>query len=472
MNRKKILGYAIGPIGSGLLGFISLPIITWFYSVEDIGRISMLQIYISFCILLFCFGLDQAYVREYHENTNKGELLNSLSFPTIMITVICLIGLLLFSPSFISIHLYNIDSAYLSIITVSAFFAAVISRYLALILRMQEKALQFSMSQILPKILFLIFLVNVVVFDVARNTESLVTANALSIIAACSIYIWNTRKDLKSALKAKFNPQIFHKGCIYAFPLIFSSLAGWGLNIADRLFLKNYSSLSELGVYSVSMSIATIATLFAGIFNTIWAPMVFKWQSQNSVETQKIHIIANNVVAIVFFLVVFLGLFSWVLPYFFPQQYVNIQYLLPCCLLAPLLYTISEITGIGVSLKRKTIYTMLASVIAMLTSIALCYLLVPVYGAKGASSATVFAFFVFFLVRTLFSEIVWQKMYDFKFYSPLLILIFMGQFTLFWNGHKEYIYIGWVITLFIGIFIYKKIVSSFYNKVFLVFKRS
>ena len=160
------------------------------------------------------------------------------------------------------------------------------------------------------------------------------------------------------------------------------------------------------------------------------------------------------------------------LPYFFPQQYVNIQYLLPCCLLAPLLYTISEITGIGVSLKRKTIYTMLASVIAMLTSIALCYLLVPVYGAKGASSATVFAFFVFFLVRTLFSEIVWQKMYDFKFYSPLLILIFMGQFTLFWNGHKEYIYIGWVITLFIGIFIYKKIVSSFYNKVFLVFKRS
>lgn len=472
MNKKKILGYAVGPIGSGLLGFISLPIITWFYAAEDIGRISMLQICISFCILLFCFGLDQAYVRDYHESQNKAELLKNLSFPMVMLTMVSLVLLLVISPNFISYHLYEIQSFYLSAITVCAFIAAVISRYLSLILRMQEKALQFSMSQILPKILFLVFIINVGVWQIEHDTTSLVTANALSVIAACLVYIWNTRHDLKAAFQAKMNVEVFRRGFIFGFPLLFSSLAGWGLAVSDRLFLKNYSNLSELGIYSVTISVAAVATLFAGVFNTIWAPMVFKWQSQNSVETQKIHIIANNVVAIVFFLVVFSGLFSWVLPYFFPQQYVNIQYLLPCCLLAPLLYTISEITGIGVSLKRKTIYTMLASVIAMLTSIALCYLLVPVYGAKGASSATVFAFFVFFLVRTLFSEIVWQKMYDFKFYSPLLILIFMGQFTLFWNGHKEYIYIGWVITLFIGIFIYKKIVSSFYNKVFLVFKRS
>ena len=55
MNKKTILGYALGPIGSGLLGLISLPIITWFYSVEDVGRISMLQVFTSFSILFFCF---------------------------------------------------------------------------------------------------------------------------------------------------------------------------------------------------------------------------------------------------------------------------------------------------------------------------------------------------------------------------------------------------------------------------------
>ena len=83
MNRKVLLGYAVGPIGSGLLGLLSLPIITWFYSVEDVGRISMLQVFTSFSILFFCLGLDQAYVREYHDTNNK---------PLLLIHILFLIG--------------------------------------------------------------------------------------------------------------------------------------------------------------------------------------------------------------------------------------------------------------------------------------------------------------------------------------------------------------------------------------------
>lgn len=64
MNFNKIIRYAIGPVGVAILGFISLPIITWFYSVEDIGKVSMLQVVSSFCILLFGLGLEQAVVRK------------------------------------------------------------------------------------------------------------------------------------------------------------------------------------------------------------------------------------------------------------------------------------------------------------------------------------------------------------------------------------------------------------------------
>ena len=56
MNKKIILGYALGPIGSGFLGLISLPIITWFYSVEDVGRISMLPSLTS--AVLICSSLS------------------------------------------------------------------------------------------------------------------------------------------------------------------------------------------------------------------------------------------------------------------------------------------------------------------------------------------------------------------------------------------------------------------------------
>lgn len=453
MNKKIILGYAIGPIGSGLLGLLSLPIITWFYSVEDVGRISMLQVFTSFSILFFCLGMDQAYVRDYHESQNKAELLKNLSFPMVLLTILSLVLILIISPNFISTHLYDIESFYLSAITVCAFIAAVISRYLSLILRMQEKALQFSMSQILPKILFLVFIINVVVWQVAYNTTSLVTANVLSIIAACLVYIWNTRHDLKAAFQAKMNAEVFRRGFLFGFPLLFSSLAAWGLNVADRLFLKNYSNLSELGVYSVTMSVAAVATLFAGIFNTIWAPLVYKWQSTEGVDYYKINTIAHNVVAIVYFIVVLTGLSSWMVAFFFPAQYFNIQYLLPACLLAPLFYTISEVTGIGISLSRRTIFTMFSSLIAMIVSVSVCYFLIPSFGARGAACATVLAFFVFYIARSEFSRQLINALDFRQIYVGSLLILIVSIANLFLIDLLRY---GlWILLLLIGFYLYQ-----------------
>src|SRR5690606_3999094 len=110
MNKKTILGYALGPIGSGLLGLVSLPIITWFYSVEDVGRISMLQVFTSFSILFFCLGLDQAYVREYHDTNNKPLLLKTVVFPSLALCLLILVSLFIIDPYFISYWLYDIES--------------------------------------------------------------------------------------------------------------------------------------------------------------------------------------------------------------------------------------------------------------------------------------------------------------------------------------------------------------------------
>ena len=114
MNKKTILGYAIGPIGAGVLGFISLPIITWFYSVEDVGRISMLQVFTSLSVLLFCLGLDQAYVRAYHDSDNKPLLLKHAMFPGVCICILSSLLIFIYKPDFISKILYNIESVYLS----------------------------------------------------------------------------------------------------------------------------------------------------------------------------------------------------------------------------------------------------------------------------------------------------------------------------------------------------------------------
>ena len=88
MTPRKIATFAVGPIGGALLGLISLPIITWLFSQEDVGRIAMLQVTLSFSILLFSLGLDQSYVREFHEAENKPALLKRAMLPGLILLLI------------------------------------------------------------------------------------------------------------------------------------------------------------------------------------------------------------------------------------------------------------------------------------------------------------------------------------------------------------------------------------------------
>ncbi|WP_336966171.1 lipopolysaccharide biosynthesis protein [Acinetobacter pittii] len=454
MNKKKILGYAVGPIGSGLLGFISLPIITWFYSVEDVGRISMLQVFTSFSVLLFCLGLDQAYVRDYHETENKPRLLRTVIAPCLIFSILFFFILGIYDLKIISVWLYEIPSIYLSIITIFCFIVALGSRFLSLILRMQERSFAYSMSQLLPKIIFLFTVINTVWLGLARDSYSLITANATSTILAFLVFTWNTRHECLLAFKERVDIIQLRSAFSFGWPLIFGGLASWGLNVMDRLFLRHFSTYAELGVYSITMSVAVVVTIFAGIFNTIWSPMVYKWMSENNFDYKKIDIVSEYVLAAIYFFIVFTNLFSWIIPYFLPPQYSKIQYLISVCLLGPLLYTLSEVTGIGIAVVRKTKYSMLCAIIAMLSSAILNYLLVPQLGASGAAISTAIAFFIFFSLKTVIAALIWRRKFYLKVFFIMIVLMALSILNLLLDFFKIEMYLIWISMLVAGFIIF------------------
>jgi len=456
MNKNKILGYAVGPIGSGLLGFISLPIITWFYSVEDVGRISMLQVFMSFAVLFFCLGLDQAYVREYHESKNKPALLKTVLLPCLILSISSFLLLAIYDLEAVSKWLYKIPSTYLSLVTILCFVIALASRFLSLVLRMQERAYAFSMSQLLPKIIFLIIVVNTVLLGFSRDSYSLITANAASVILAFLVFAWNTRTEWLAALTTKIDINELKSALSFGWPLIFGGLASWGLNVMDRLFLRHFSTYTELGIYSVTMSIALVVTIFAGIFNTIWSPMVYKWMNEDKFEYEKIDKILGYVVAAIYFFIVLTSLFAWIIPYFLPPQYSNIQYLITVCLMGPLLYTLSEVTGIGIAVVRKTKFSMLCAICAMLSSVALNYFLVPKLGASGAAISTATAFLIFFGLKTLIAALVWRRTFHLKVFMIMVVLLVLSTLNLLLENFRTEIYLIWISMLSFGFWVYGK----------------
>ena len=467
MNKKKILAYAIGPVGSGIFSVATLPIITWFYNVDDVGRISMLQIFTSFAILFFCLGLDQSYVRAYHDSDNKPLLLKHAMFPGVCICILSCLLIFIYKPDFISKILYSVESVYLSFLTFFCFIVALIIRFLSLTLRMQERAIAFSMSQVLPKILLLLFVISAVVWAGSRDSKQLFTANALALFIACLIFAWNTRNDWIPAFAQKFDKIEFQTHLSYGFPLLIGGLASWGLNVSDRIFLRLFSSYTDLGVYSVAMSIASAATIFATIFNTIWAPLVFKWVSSSEIDLKKIDDISEYILMAIYFIVVVAGLFSWLLDFILPNQYLSVKYLIIICIIGPLFYTLSEVTGIGIAIAKKTRFSMYASIAAMLTSIVLNFFLVKKLGALGAAISTAFSFWFFYILRTEFSQLVWRKTIKLRGYlitfSILLISSIYSLLMMSIGLQMAY----WGMFLILGMFIFKREINSILN----LFKR-
>lgn len=427
MDAKKVLAFSIGPISGAVLGLITLPIIAWYFSPEDIGRLTMLTVTISFSLLLFSLGLDQAYVREFHEVKDKPSLLKGVFLPGFILLTFSLV-LLLLIPISISKILFDIESSLLSTLIICGILLSFISRFLSLILRMQERGLAFSMSQLLPKLFFLLLILSFLLFNVPSVFENLLIANILSLFAVFIIFVWNTRAEWMSAMKSLIDKSKQKQMINYALPLIGSGLAFWGLTAIDKFFLRSLSSLSELGIYSVAVTFAGVALVFQSIFSTIWVPTVYKWIAEK-VDLKKIKNIMDLVALAIILIWSVAGIFSWAVAYILPADYENVQHILLLAIAYPLLYSLAESTGVGIGIERKTMFALLATVVALVVNVICNWFLIPIYGAAGAAMGSAVAFSVFFIIRTEASSRLWISFERHRMYIFIIMLLTLSLFV-------------------------------------------
>lgn len=446
MKPKKILHFAIGPIGGALLGFLSLPIIAWVFSQEDVGKMALLQVVLSFATLFFTLGLDQGYVREFHESKNKPRLLKTAIMPGFALLLVTLAVCLMFGP-LLAEMVFALRSSYISWLLSAALMCSFLSRFLSLVLRMNERGLAFSMSQLLPKAFVLVIILAYLLLGVAKTFEHLLLANTLAIVFACFIFAWNTRKEWHLSLVEKINRQELLLLLRFGLPLILGGVAFWGLTSLDRILLSRWSTYSELAVYSVSVSFAAAAAIFQSVFSTVWAPTVYKWAS-NDEGYDKVLIANRYVLLLVTILFCMAGLLSWIVPFILPKEYTDVQWILVACLAYPLLYTLSETTVVGIGIARKSAYAMLACLLALLVNMICNYFLIPKFGAAGAASSTAIAFWAFLIFRTEFSIRAWKSFPRLVLYSfSFLMVIGAVMEALLKNKVGYYVYIYWSLLL-------------------------
>ncbi|MCQ9618253.1 oligosaccharide flippase family protein [Paenalcaligenes niemegkensis] len=357
------------------------------------------------------------------------------------------LGVLLSFKGALADWLFGMEQWYLNGLVAVVLVVNFISRFLSLVLRMNERGLAFSMSQLLPKLLLLAIIGSYVIVGAEKDLVNLVLANAAAISFVCVVYGWNTREEWLAAIHSELDVVQLKSMLRFGLPLIMGGVAFWGLTTMDKIFLRSMVSFEELGIYSVSASFAAAAAILQSVFSTVWAPMVYKW-ANNGHGLEQVQQVSRYILALVVLAFVLAGLFSWCITPFLPPDYAAVRWIVVSCMGAPLLYTLSETTVIGIGISRRSSFSMLAAVLAFMVNLAGNWLLIPTYGAAGAAASTCFSFWVFFLLRTEFSIYVWKPIPRVLLYSYTAVSVVAAMVFTLWGSKLGNWMVGfWLLVL-------------------------
>ncbi len=414
---KNLFGFSVGPIVAAVLSFITVPVTTYFVSPDDFGKAAMYTMGYTISSMFIFLGLDQAFVREYNEHKDKNNLFwNSLIFPLIFSFILAFIYIVFYKP--VSLLMFDSIERYVVIILALSLPFAILDRFNLLVLRMEEKAKTYSFFNILNKFLTLIILIPYLIF-VDRSFKGIINATFINLVLICIIESYFVKHIWK--FKFKFDKELLLKLFRYGIPLVPATLIGWFLSSMDRIALRQWSTFNEIGIYSAAFKIVAVLGIIQQAFCTFWVPTALRWHKEK-VSNHKYVQVSETILAVMVMVFSFIVLFKDIIIRLLSSDYITAANSVPFLLFFPIMYTVSETTTLGISFSRKTYYNIVISLVAAVTNYLGNYLLVPIYGAVGASIATGASYIIFFWMRTLISRRLWFK-FDMKIYLYNTILM-------------------------------------------------
>ncbi|SDC89332.1 lipopolysaccharide biosynthesis protein [Geotoga petraea] len=426
---KRLAGFSIGPIGAALLGFINVPIQTWLVDPAQLGKASMYTMAFSLTSLFLNLGIDQAYVREYNAEKDKKNLLwNTFLIPFIFSIIIMFVYLYFYEP--ISVLLF--DSVEKYIIQILAFVLpfAIIFRFNTLIIRMKEKARLYSFVQIFHRLMTLGFTVIILLFF-NRNFKGIIQAQFFSMV---SIAIITTVINLKDWIyKFKIDKKLIKKVTLFGLPLIPTSIMMWVLNSMDKIALRTWADFEAIGLYSAAFKIVSVVVIIQQAFATFWAPTVYRWYESDT-PLRKYEMVSNKLNSLLTLLFAFIVLFKDQIILILSPEYKNAAIIVPFLMFYPIMYTLATTTSMGINFVRKTYYNILVTAIASGLNILGNILLVPQLGALGASISTGISYIVYFLIATIFSRMLWEKMDIKRHFVSIFLMVVMASLSVVYNN--------------------------------------
>lgn len=432
---KKLVHNSIIYNISGLIpifvNILLVPIYTRILTPADYGIISIAEIITRIITVVLLMGVPSAIVRFYYDfrdrpNTLKSYLGAIISFMMLVglgVTIsLVLWGRPLFN--FIFQDANQLFNPYIILAICTAFLLSILPLVVNL-----YRVLQQAIPVLIINLTHFVLASGLIIYFVVVQREGALGSLKASLIASLIMFIVLLPFLLKQ-IKINLTKKYILPSLRFGLPLVPHALALWLLVFFDRILIKYYLTLSDVGIYSLGYSASMIMSVIVIAIQKAWEPFFLDRMSNNQDP-----ILFAKLSTYYAFLIITIGL----LGSMFSQELINLitgpDYRTAASVVPPIIlaYIFHGFYLMSVTLlfyKKMTSRLPIFTLIAALVNIGLNLLLIPTLGIVGAAYATTVGYLVLFMI----TFIVAKRAYVIPYEYGKLLTIFATAIVIYLSG--------------------------------------
>jgi len=409
---KDAVKYLPAQIAPGIVGFISIPVITRIFSPQEYGNYSLAM---AAVMVLTTLGgwLPMAIIRFYpaYERDKKLDLFYGhilrLTFISILVITFTFIIFIFIIKTHISSKLYLF-----MLIGICVFIAIAIFNVLQYFLRSKRQVGWYSGFAIWKSVMGFGFGITLIVLF-KLGIKSLLWGITLSIFFVIPL-LWRKAIGNISIIFSKLNLSIVKDLANYSFPLVIGNLAVWVLSLSDRYILEFFRGSQEVGIYSASYNISEKSImLISSLFMLASGPIsIHIWEKEGKEKSAEFinKITRYYLIACVPAIIGLSVLSKPILNIMTGEHYFEGYKIIPFVTLGILFLGIQQRFQAGFIFYKKTGYITFTIVASGLLNLFLNFLFVPRYGYFAAAVTTLvsYAFLLFLMIILSRRFFVWK----------------------------------------------------------------
>ncbi|MFB3921510.1 MAG: oligosaccharide flippase family protein [Terriglobia bacterium] len=405
--------YGAGVILNKSVGFLLIPLYTRFLTPADYGVLELLDLTIFFSGIFCMMGISSAVFRFYAvydtESDRKEVIASALFFVTIA-SLLVSVALQLLAVPLAATAFGNIAYApYVRVVSWTLFFSNLTEVPFAY-WRAQHRTVLFVVVNLIRTIVSAGTLI-VAVAVLQRGVQGVVYANLITNGILGLLLLGTTL----SKVGFRVMSHKLREMLAYGAPLIVQSIASFILVFSDRLFLRHFASLTEVGIYSLGYKLAGIvALLVSGPFTMTWSWHQFEVAKKGNAKDTFAHIQLYQLLVSVFVALVITLLAKDALRIMAPAAYWDASKVVPLIALSYVLGDMRAVIWTGILLRNRTHHLGWISGIVAASNLLLNFVLIPRYSYMGAAVATVLSYALSLTLGFILAQSIYFIRYEYR----------------------------------------------------------